>query len=594
MATGIEAAAIVGVGNLLKKPFEDVYNSCTASVKGFVREWMAAGAVDRIEQTIEDLERIRTIVSRQVSTLSEIYYPAKLIYEKKLIVADCVKNISSSKNILITGTAGQGKSVLLRYLAVQELRQGKRVPLFMELRRIDKATDFDSLLKLQLNIDRATSQDELLSHLLNRGNLTLFLDGFDEVPREFAMGVRDKLFALISKYKTLQVVISSRPGALCAHLQDLPNLGFAEVAELGAGDFKPFLKKIGTEEVVLDRLILAIENSSTHVKQLLKTPLMLTLLVLTCGGKQHIPDTLPEFYDSLFRVLAIMHDETKPGYVREMATKLTYSELEQLFECFSFVTREKFDKTSLNPSQFDESVSAAISYTNKNCTPEGFKTDVSETVCLMVREGVDTTFIHKSIQEYYTARFIKSLPDDETSKGIYDLITETRLITWGAEIKFLEQIDSVRYKLFFRKKQVENFLNSCGYKPNSRKIITKIGLNRCLSHFYPVRGPSNWGLVWAESNQRTFDSIILFEIAVDLKIALDKCLGQEISSNSSGFTFLKLAEKYSDFNNELMSIFDRKIKFCLKELRDIATDEGKRKNALLNILKKPVSSRGNH
>lgn len=593
MATGIEAAAIVGVGRLLKKPFEDVYNSCTTSVKGFVREWMAAGAVDRIEQTIEDLERIRTIVSRQVSTLSEIYYPARLAYQKKVIVAECVQSISSSKNILITGTAGQGKSVLMRYLAVQELRRGKRVPLFLELRRIDKTTDFDSLLKLHLNIDRTTSHEELLAHLLNRGNLTLFLDGFDEVPREFAMGVRDKLFSLSSKYKTLQFVISSRPGALCAHLQDLPNLGFAEVAELGESDFKPFLRKIGTEDVVLDRLILAIENSSTHVKQLLKTPLMLTLLVLTCGGKQHIPDTLPEFYDSLFRVLAIMHDETKPGYVREMATKLTYSELEQLFECFSFVTRERFDKTSLNPSQFEDSFKAAISYINKNCTAEGFKTDVSETVCLMVREGIDTTFIHKSIQEYYTARFIKSIPDDETSKGIYDLITETRLITWGAEIKFLEQIDTVRYNLFFRKKQVENFLRTCDYKPNARKIITKAGLSRCLSYFHPVKMASKWGLIWADQKQRNFDSIIIFELAVELKIALDKHASQENSTNALSninSTFLKVAEQYPDFNNEMINVFDRKIKSCLKELHDIATSEGKRKNALLNMLSKPKIS----
>ncbi len=226
--------------------------------------------------------------------------------------------------------------------------------------------------------------------------------------------------------------------------RDLPRIIQVEIAELNGEDFEPFPRKIGTEDVVVQRLVQAIEKSSTQVKQLLKTPLMMTLLVLTCGGKQHIPDTLPEFYDSLFRVLAIMHDETKPGYVREMATKLSYAELEQVFECFSFVSREKFDKTSLSPSQFDDTVRSAIAYANKTCTAEGFKTDVSETVCLMVREGIDTTFIHKSIQEYYTARFIKSLPDDETAKQAYDSITGMRLVTWGAELRFLEQIDPIR------------------------------------------------------------------------------------------------------------------------------------------------------
>lgn len=588
MATGVEATAIGLAGNLLKKPFEDFYNTCTASVKDFARAWMAAGAVDRIEQTIEDLERIRTIVSRQVSTLSEIYFPAKLIYKKQKIGAETVGNVAPGKNILITGTAGQGKSVLMRYLAVQELRGGRRVPLFIELRRIDKATDLDALLRMQLNLHAGASSDEILNHLLKRGNITLFLDGFDEVPREFALGVRDKLHSLLTKYKTAQLLVSSRPGALCAHLQDLPNLVSAEVAELSESDFKPFLQKIGTDDEVLQRLLTAIEGSSTQVKQLLKTPLMLTLLVLTCGGKQQIPDTLPEFYDSLFRVLAIMHDETKPGYVREMATKLTYTELEQVFECFSFVSREKFDKTSLNPLQFEESVKAAVSYTNKECTVEGFKTDVSETVCLMVREGIDTTFIHKSIQEYYTARFIKSLPDDETAMQAYDSITDMRLIMWNAEIRFLEQIDPIRYKIFFRKKQIENFLQECTYKKSSRKVITKAALGRCLSYFRPVKVAAGWGLAFASERVQDLNSILFFEIAVELNTILNTLVSVR-ASPVPPTTFMKLAEEDPVLYAKIENIFDTKIKSSLRELETIANAENKRKNALLNILNKSPS-----
>lgn len=581
--TGAEIAAIGIAGNFLKKPVEDLYTSCSAGIKSLMREWMTAGAVDRIEQTIEDLERIRTIVSRQVSTLSEIYFPAKIIYKKKIIAVHSVESVASGKNILITGTAGQGKSVLMRYLAVQELRAGRRVPLFIELRRIDKATDFNSLLRMHLNLDPAISHDELLNHLLSRGNLTLLLDGFDEVPREFALGVRDKLFALVSKHRNLQLVISSRPGALCSHLQDLPNLVSAEVAELSEADFRPFLVKIGTDQAVMERLITAIDNSTTQVKQLLKTPLMLTLLVLTCGGKQHIPDTLPEFYDSLFRVLAIMHDETKPGYVREMATQLTYSELEQVFECFSFVTREKFDKTSLNPLQFEESVKAAVAYTSKLCTTEGFRTDVSETVCLMVREGIDTTFIHKSIQEYYTARFIKSLPDDEAAMQAYDSLTDMRLIMWGAEIRFLEQIDPIRYKIFFRKKQIENFLRGCNYKPSNRKVIAKAVLSRCLCFFNALKIGEEWGLVWANQKLENFNSVLFFEVAIQLKLELNKI---NVGENTRSYPFLKLLDISPQFYIAMEKVFDSKIKSCLQELEDIAAAEKRRKGALLNILSK--------
>lgn len=313
---------------------------------------------------------------------------------------------------------------------------------------------------------------------------------------------------------------------------------------------------------------------------------MLTLLVLTCGGKQQIPDTLPEFYDSLFRVLAVMHDETKPGYVREMATKMTYSELEQVFECFSFISREKFDRTSLNPMQFEDSVREAANYTGKQCTAEGFRTDVSETVCLMVREGIDTTFIHKSIQEYYTARFIKSMPDDEAAIQAYNAISDMRLLLWSSEIKFLEQIDPIRYKIFFRKKQIENFLAYCDYKATSRKFISKAALARCLAHFAPIKISNKWALSWSNEKMEKLNSILIQEIA----LPLSKVLHTENRAQKDGYpTITRMTEEIPELGLEITMLFEEKIKSALRELEDIEKAERQRKGALLNILKKKTS-----
>ncbi|WP_186130300.1 NACHT domain-containing protein [Burkholderia gladioli] len=590
MVTGIEGALIGAGSHFLKKPFEDFYSSCTNGIKSFAKTWMAAGAIDRLEQRIEELEKIRTIVSRQVSTLSEIYYPAHIINSRKqTIPVSSVESISTDKNILITGTAGQGKSVLMRYLAVQELRLGNRVPLFIELRRIDKMNGIVELLKQQLNLQSESTDDELLMHLLSRGNVTLLLDGFDEVPRELVLDVRDRLADLIAKHKKIKVVISSRPGALCAHVQDLPKIIQVEIAELGESDFEPFLIKIGTDPTVLGKLLQAVNSSSTQVKRLLKTPLMLTLLVLTCGGKQQIPDTLPEFYDSLFRVLAVMHDETKPGYVREMATKLTYAELEQLFECFSFVSREKFERPSLNPSQFEESIQIAIDYSGHGCTPEGFRTDVSETVCLMVREGVDTTFIHKSIHEYYTARFVKSLPDDETARQAYDSISEARLLSWGAELRFLEQIDPIRYKIFFRKQQIERFLEKCSHKPTNRKPITKAALKECLRYFW-LLGPSAAGrLALSPSAMKGLPSQLLLEMGPDFSLVLRRNPVPKQAQHTTELAVVVMQNPilYEEFER----IFSKKISNALEELQTIADEEKKRKATIFSILSKKPSLR---
>lgn len=581
MATGIEAALVGAAGHFLKKPFEDFYNSCASGVKVFAKSWIAAGAIDKLEQKIEDLEKIRTIVSRQASTLSEIYYPANVIYKKQAHPVTSASSISLDRNILITGTAGQGKSVLMRYMAIEELREGRRFPLFIQLRRIDKSNALEDLLRSQLSLHSEESQNNFLDNLLARGNVVLFLDGFDEIPREFALDVRDKLAELANKYRKVQIVISSRPGALCSHIQDLPRITQVEIAELNEADFEPFLKKIGTEEAVLQRLLIAINSSSTQVRQLLKTPLMLTLLVLTCGGKQKIPDTLPEFYDSLFRVLAVMHDETKPGYVRQMATSLSYSELEQVFECFSFVSREQFDKTSLSPVQFEESLKIAAAYTEKQCTAEGFKADVTETVCLMVREGLDTTFIHKSIQEYYTARFIKALPDDEAAKQAYESINESRFISWTSELRFLEQIDPVRYRVFFRKKQIELFLEKCKNTKTSRKPITKTALKDCLRHFEIVALQKGFGLAYGGRSLTDVKSLLLIEVARDISKLIGKQSKHHLTYNQDLFNF---SQQDETLLGEVETIFANKIKEAYAELEEIAEIETRRKSAILNIL----------
>ena len=351
------------------------------------------------------------------------------------------------------------------------------------------------------------------------------------------------------------------------------------IDELNENDFEPFFEKIGTEKSVRIKLKAAIDNSSIAVKKLLKTPLMLTLLVLTCGNKQNIPDTLPEFYDSLFRVLSLMHDETKPGYVRQMATALTYSELERLFECFSFISKEKFERPSLNVSQFDECVRGAVEYTGFECTSEGFKTDVSDTVCLMVREGVDTTFIHKSIQEYYTARFIKSLPDDESAKRAYGSFCGVRTLMWAAELKFLEQIDPYRYQTLFRKIQAQNYLERVGYKEGGRTLTTKVALRKCIKN-YLVFGDVRKVISYALTGVEELNSQFFYELAPAFSPLVNK-----YSKQPGQTTIGTLAIANPTLFSELERHFQIQAKKALTELDQIKQLENKQRANILDILK---------
>ena len=123
-----------------------------------------------------------------------------------------------------------------------------------------------------------------------------YLDGYDEIKREYSLATRDQIQTLLSKYPKLEIILSSRPGALSHHLMDLARSNQFEIAPLVEADFKPFFIKIGVEVETSQRLLIAIGRSRVQIKNLLSTPLMLTLLVMTCGMKQELPDTLPEFF----------------------------------------------------------------------------------------------------------------------------------------------------------------------------------------------------------------------------------------------------------------------------------------------------------
>jgi hypothetical protein len=180
------------------------------------------------------------------------------------------------------------------------------------------------------------------------------------------------------------------------HFADLPYMQQYEISPLTERDYAGFFAKIGTAPETTERLIRSIEKSNAQIKNLLSTPLMLTLLVLTCGQKQDLPDTLPEFYDSLFNLLSSMHDGTKPGFTRQKATNLSNPELETLFRAFSYVSKELIGKVSLTHNQFESTLAAALKITDLKCTSEGFRTDITETICLMVKDGVLHCLIYSS------------------------------------------------------------------------------------------------------------------------------------------------------------------------------------------------------
>lgn len=480
-----EAAIAERAEKALNKSIDSLVDLAKNELKDRFQKWKAKGELERLKENIRQVGQICTIASRQASTIDEIYYPARIKHGggSKTIISSEDLFSGNTRIALVHGTAGQGKSVFLRYLCLRDLDYAGKIPIFVELRRIDYQVDLIILIKSQLKILGLEPYlvDPALETMLKSGSIRLYLDGLDEIKREYALETKEKINTLINRHAKLQIALTSRPGALSRNLIDMPHMQQYEIAPLTEKDHNGFFVKIGTPKETIDRLIASIEKSSAQIKNLLSTPLMLTLLVMTCGQKQDLPDTLPEFYDSLFNLLSSMHDGTKPGYTRQKATNLSNLELETLFKAFSYVSKELIGKTSLNHVQFENTLQAALKITDLKCTTEGFRTDITETICLMVKDGIDTTFTHKSIQEYYTASFIHGIEDDEVAKQILESIGDENIFSWINELRFLEDFQNLAYENLIGIPHSENLAKQLSLSGRKKPVISRLKCQRLIN-----------------------------------------------------------------------------------------------------------------
>jgi hypothetical protein len=79
-------------------------------------------------------------------SLNSFYYPTQIEINQKRKNISTIDEFPRDKKAVIQGTVGQGKSIYLRYLCVQELFRVEYIPIFIQLRHIDKETKLEDLI----------------------------------------------------------------------------------------------------------------------------------------------------------------------------------------------------------------------------------------------------------------------------------------------------------------------------------------------------------------------------------------------------------------------------------------------------------------
>lgn len=444
--------------SLLSKPIEDIYVRSSDAIKSKIALLKASDRMQSLHKRLYESQRIKTLwhTERPLS-LNSFYYPVSVSTgSSSNSNSQRLTNLSDfpDNHNIILGTVGQGKSILVRYLLGQEIKSGSHIPLLLELRNIGDNHLLDSLatrFSILLDIEENTT---IFNEFAHNGKISFLLDGFDEIEPSHTARIMQEIEDLSYIYHNCRILVTSRPDSDCKHLTNFYSYSIQPLTE---DDHLPFYKKITKDEKSSKRLVAAIKNSPTKIQQLVKTPLLATLLAVSYRNSQKIPLDFSEFYDDIFQILLIRHDASKLGWRRARLSKLDDRQIQQIFEAFCFAGRKK-QLSSIDQDSAYQIIEQCATETGISADPLNFLTDIKRITCLLVEDGKKFAFVHASVQEFFAARYIKMKTETVASRFYTQLLTDGKWKYWPEEILFLEQIDGFRATKYFLLPDIKNTL----------------------------------------------------------------------------------------------------------------------------------------
>ncbi|UCM89942.1 NACHT domain-containing protein [Streptomyces marincola] len=213
--------------------------------------------------------------------------------------------------LLLVGEAGAGKSSVLNALAVRAARRAFTgelaewnglVPVLLRLRDHPDADLPDPGALLRPLPGGARPPDHWLDRRLAEGRVLLLLDGVDEVAAERHRRFRDWLARVLGAYPDNPTVVSARPGAVTARLDDQ---GFttARIAPLTRGELGAFVDRRFASDPTAARAVRAALDERPRLADLLTTPLLAALVCAQYEQRHRLPASRAETYRQAVELL---------------------------------------------------------------------------------------------------------------------------------------------------------------------------------------------------------------------------------------------------------------------------------------------------
>jgi hypothetical protein len=423
----LETAAVVSAAKPLVEPFVEKY--VTSKLQSFA-EWCKKKhkevMIPTSEHFQEYLERtydkyciINTLVFHNSQRkLKDIYVDQTIIKEnhaeddeeKTKIEGLPVELIKKYQKILITDTAGMGKSTIMKRMFVDLIDKGLDVvgiPIYIELNRLNKSHTILTEIQEELNSLSEEFDNVLLLKLIQTGGFIFFLDGFDEISIKDRSEVTIDVHTFISKAGNKNYyILTSRPESGLASFGDFQSF---TIQPLTKDEAFVLLEKYDlSKKKELSRRLVELLKSGQYntIDEYLVNPLLVSLLYTAYDYNQSIPFEKHRFYGVVFDAYFEKHDSSKPIKSRDKLSGLNHDGFDSVlryvgYKCLTNIGVKFDEDTILNTIREARSFCGNLSFAESD-----FLKDLVSSVPLFCKEGTDYKWLHKSLLEYFAARFV--------------------------------------------------------------------------------------------------------------------------------------------------------------------------------------------
>lgn len=323
--------------------------------------------------------------------------------------------INKHKKILITDTAGMGKSTVVKRVFLDTIDKSIGIPIIIELRRLNKEKKIIDEIIEQLSPINNTIDCNILYELINEGDFIFFLDGYDEISISDRDSVTNDIQNFISKAGLNTFFLTSRPESALVSFGDFQQFKIEPLSKQQAHEL---IRKYNPSGNLSKLLIKKLEESNYQsIDEFLTNPLLVSLLFAAFEYKQVIPIKKHIFYRQVFDANFESHDLTKgESYIHQKYSNLSIDDFHRVLRHIGFSCL-KLQKIEFNKDEILVLIKKAQNFcVGITFNESDFLKDLIVTVPLFTQDGIYYKWSHKSLQEYFAAQFIYLDAKDQQTK----------------------------------------------------------------------------------------------------------------------------------------------------------------------------------